>query len=92
MASSTEVHDNSSPPSPSTQNHEIRETKTNQKVPFYKLFNFADRLDVTLMIIGTISAVANGLSQPLMTLIFGKLINAFGGSDPSAIVKQVSKV
>ncbi|CAI8590911.1 unnamed protein product [Vicia faba] len=88
MARATEVHDNSSPSS-STQNHE---TKTNQKVPFYKLFNFADRLDVTLMIIGTIAAVANGLSQPLMTLIFGKLINAFGGSDSSAIVKQVSKV
>ncbi|CAK8530814.1 unnamed protein product [Lathyrus sativus] len=93
MARTTEVHDNSSPLSSTpTQNHEIRETKTNQKLPFYKLFNFADRLDVTLMIIGTIAAVANGLSQPLMTLIFGKLINAFGGFDPSAIVKQVSKV
>ncbi|XP_058748881.1 ABC transporter B family member 9-like [Vicia villosa] len=90
MARTTEVHDNSSPSS--TQNHEIKDNKANQKVPFYKLFNFADRLDVTLMIIGTIAAVANGLSQPLMTLIFGKLINAFGGSDPSAIVKQVSKV
>jgi ATP-binding cassette subfamily B (MDR/TAP) protein 1 len=36
--------------------------------------------------------MANGLAQPLMTLIFGKIINAFGSSDPSDVVKQVSKV
>lgn len=63
-----------------------------QKVSFYKLFSFADSLDVVLMILGTIGAVANGLSQPLMTLIFGNLINSFGTSDPSHVVKQVSKV
>jgi len=63
-----------------------------EKVSFYKLFNFADKLDVILMIIGFICAVANGLSQPLMALIFGKLINTFGSTDPSQIVKEVSKV
>lgn len=66
--------------------------KANQKVPFYMLFIFADRLDVMLMIVGTICAVANGLVQPLMTVVFGKLINTFGSTDPSHIVKQVSKV
>ncbi|KAK7245613.1 hypothetical protein RIF29_40460 [Crotalaria pallida] len=64
----------------------------NEKVHFYKLFTFADRLDKTLMTIGVISAIANGFSQPLMTLIFGKLINAFGTTDQSNIVKEVSKV
>ncbi|KAJ1414190.1 P-loop containing nucleoside triphosphate hydrolase [Sesbania bispinosa] len=63
-----------------------------EKVPFYKLFTLADHLDVTLMIIGVICAMANGLTQPLMTLIFGKLINTFGTTDPSHIVNQVSKV
>ncbi|XP_028764865.1 ABC transporter B family member 9-like [Neltuma alba] len=63
-----------------------------QKVPFHKLFTFADRRDVILMTIGTICAVANGLSQPLMTLIFGKLINTFGSTDQSRIVHEVSKV
>ncbi|KAJ6424094.1 hypothetical protein OIU84_024967 [Salix udensis] len=63
-----------------------------QKVKFHKLFTFADRLDVVLMIVGTLSAIANGLSQPLMTLIFGQLINSFGASDRSNIVKEVSKV
>ncbi|PIA30044.1 hypothetical protein AQUCO_05700033v1 [Aquilegia coerulea] len=63
-----------------------------EKVAYYKLFTFADRLDIVLMIIGTISAIANGLAQPLMTLIFGQVINTFGSSDPSHIVSDVSKV
>ena len=71
---------------------EENKPKVEEKVTFYKLFNFADKLDVILMIIGFICAVANGLSQPLMTLIFGKLINTFGSTDPSHIVKEVSKV
>ena len=80
---------NTEAPSTSTQ-HE--RDKANQKVPFYKLFSFADRLDVPLMIVGSLCAVGNGLSQPLMTVIFGKLINAFGSGDPSHIVKEVSRV
>ncbi|KAM1108063.1 hypothetical protein PS2_004749 [Malus domestica] len=63
-----------------------------QKVAFYKLFSFADRLDVALMIVGTISAVGNGLSKPLMTLVFGNLINTFGCTDPGHIVPMISKV
>ncbi|CAN7118774.1 unnamed protein product [Brassica rapa subsp. narinosa] len=64
----------------------------NQKVSFFKLFSFADKTDVALMVIGTISAVANGVTQPLMTLIFGQLINAFGTTDPDHMVKEVWKV
>ncbi|XP_042479661.1 ABC transporter B family member 9-like [Macadamia integrifolia] len=63
-----------------------------QKIPFYKLFSFADRLDKALMSVGTIAAFANGLATPLMTLIFGQLIDAYGSSDSSHIVKSVSKV
>lgn len=63
-----------------------------EKVPFYKLFSFADKLDVGLMIVGTVCAMANGMTQPLMTLIFGQLINTFGDSDPSHVVHEVSRV
>ncbi|KAH7545097.1 hypothetical protein FEM48_Zijuj01G0057100 [Ziziphus jujuba var. spinosa] len=62
-----------------------------QKVPFYKLFVFADHLDMLLMVVGTFGAMANGRTQPMMTLIFGKLINTFGSSDPSQVVHHVSK-
>ncbi|OMO82843.1 hypothetical protein COLO4_22806 [Corchorus olitorius] len=63
-----------------------------QRVPFYKLFEFADRLDLVLMVVGTISAIGNGLAQPIMSLIFGQMINSFGASYPSHVVKEVSKV
>ncbi|CAI8590913.1 unnamed protein product [Vicia faba] len=79
MARNTEVDDDG------------RDSKTNQKVSFYKLFTFADSLDVSLMIIGNISAIANGMSQPIMTLILGRIINAFGNTDPHHTLKEVSK-
>ncbi|KAI9120891.1 hypothetical protein K1719_007924 [Acacia pycnantha] len=63
-----------------------------ETVPFHKLFTFADRRDVILMAIGTICAVANGVSQPLMILIFGKVIHIFGSTGQSRIVHEVSKV
>ncbi|KAK7412535.1 hypothetical protein VNO78_03999 [Psophocarpus tetragonolobus] len=71
---------------------EKQRVKVEGKVPFYRLFTFADNFDMTFMIIGFISAMANGMAQPLMTVIFGKLINAFGSSDPSHIVREVGKV
>ncbi|KAM1459521.1 hypothetical protein ACFX2I_036451 [Malus domestica] len=44
------------------------------------------------MIVATICAVGNGLSPPVMTLVFGNLINTFGSTDPGHIVPMVSKV
>ena len=51
-----------------------------KKVPFHKLFSFADTLDYILMSVGTISAIGNGLCTPLMTIILGEVINSFGGT------------
>ncbi|KAJ0081777.1 hypothetical protein Patl1_10088 [Pistacia atlantica] len=66
--------------------------ETTQKVAFYKLFAFADKKDVVLMVVGTVSAIANGLSQSFMTLIFGQLINSFGATNRSNVVHEVSKI
>ncbi|KAK8570318.1 hypothetical protein V6N13_003005 [Hibiscus sabdariffa] len=66
--------------------------KTNS-VPFYKLFAFADSRDKVLMIVGTISAVGNGLCMPIMTILFGDLINAFGqNQSDNRVVDVVSRV
>ena len=62
-------------------------------IPFCKLFSFADTLDYALMFVGTIGAVANGMATPLMTVIFGNLIDAFGGTtNPREVVHDVSEV
>ena len=75
---------------------ESEKSKENEKiytVPFHKLFTFADATDVALMIIGTIGALANGISMPLMAIIFGDLIDSFGqNQNNSNIVKVISKV
>ncbi|KAE9609966.1 hypothetical protein Lal_00006438 [Lupinus albus] len=77
----------------------LQDSKTNKEkegskktVSFYKLFSFADSWDHLLMFIGTISAVANGISFPLMTIIIGDTIDAFGGNaNTTQVVHEVSK-
>ncbi|KAA8515001.1 hypothetical protein F0562_018212 [Nyssa sinensis] len=71
---------------------ETSQKKKDQKVSFLKLFSFADGVDRMLMIVGSVCAIASGLSQPLMTIMFGQLINSFGTTDPSHVVDDVSKV
>jgi ATP-binding cassette, subfamily B (MDR/TAP), member 1 len=66
--------------------------KKDEKVPFYKLFAFSDGYDKALMFVGCVAAIANGLAMPLMTLIFGQLIDAFGGTSKDRVVHEVSKV
>lgn len=65
--------------------------KTNV-VPFYRLFVFSDTKDKVLMIVGSIAAIGNGLSLPLMTVLFGELIDSFGESQNDDVVRKVSKV
>ncbi|PNY10515.1 ABC transporter B family member 4-like protein [Trifolium pratense] len=76
-------------------NGEKDKTKEKQEtVPFHKLFTFADSTDILLMVVGTIGAIGNGLGLPLMTLLFGQMINSFGSnqSNTDDVVQQVSKV
>lgn len=76
-------------------NGEKDKTKEKQEtVPFHKLFTFADSTDILLMIVGTIGAIGNGLGLPLMTLLFGQMIDSFGSnqSNTTDVVEQVSKV
>ncbi|KAJ8535600.1 hypothetical protein K7X08_023320 [Anisodus acutangulus] len=70
-----------------------KQTESTNTVPFYKLFSFADSSDIVLMIIGTIAAIGNGLSLPIMTILFGELTDAFGQNQNNKdILRIVSKV
>jgi len=68
--------------------------ESNKTVPFYKLFSFADYWDCLLMLVGALSAVANGIVMPLMTILIGDAIDAFGGNadNKQTVVHEVSKV
>ncbi|KAH9619688.1 hypothetical protein KSS87_015757 [Heliosperma pusillum] len=79
------------------QNHrketEKKEAEAVKKVPFYKLFSFADSTDKALMIIGSIGAAGNGVSLPLMAILIGDIIDAFGqNQDTKHVVHVVSQV
>ncbi|XP_073138939.1 ABC transporter B family member 11-like [Henckelia pumila] len=63
------------------------------KVPFYKLFLFADSADYALMAIGFVSAIGTGVCLPIMTLLFGELADSFGQNvGTKSVVTEVSKV
>ena len=92
-----------SAPSNSSLNGEQKGVKNKKKeeekeekgksVPFLKLFSFADSYDYVLMLVGIIGSMGNGIGMPLMTVIFGQVINTFGSSpDTHDIVSKVSKV
>ncbi|GJM93464.1 hypothetical protein PR202_ga10022 [Eleusine coracana subsp. coracana] len=66
--------------------------ETNSKVPFLGMFRYADRTDAALMAVGTAAAVANGMAEPLMTVVFSLVIECFGAGDDSTILHRVSKV
>ncbi|KAK6934966.1 ABC transporter-like, ATP-binding domain [Dillenia turbinata] len=55
-----------------------KEGKAPQKVPFMKLFAFADFYDYVLMTIGSIGACLHGASVPVFFIFFGDLINIIG--------------
>ncbi|XP_059435947.1 ABC transporter B family member 21-like [Corylus avellana] len=70
-----------------------KEDEKTNTVPFHKLFAFADSTDILLMIIGTIGAMGNGICMPLMTVLFGDLVNSFGqNQNNNDVVDVVSKV
>lgn len=102
MGSSTtsNKHENINTKTSTSTNKEEQEEKEkaekdekSQTVPFMKLFSFADRTDIFLMVIGTLGAVGNGVCMPLMTVLFGDLIDSFGqNQDNNRVVHVVSKV
>ncbi|XP_042490862.1 ABC transporter B family member 2-like [Macadamia integrifolia] len=63
------------------------------KVPFLKLFAFADLQDYILMFIGSIGACIHGVSVPVFFIFFGKLINIIGIAYlfPASVSHKVAK-
>ncbi|XP_044861608.1 ATP-dependent translocase ABCB1-like [Mauremys mutica] len=67
------------------QNDELKKNKKKKKneeskekmVGILKLFAYADWLDIILMIIGLIAAIANGTGLPLIIIVAGKMTNSF---------------
>ncbi|CDY25095.1 BnaC06g18370D [Brassica napus] len=84
---------NSKTPEKEAKTESVRKDEKTKTVPFHKLFAFADSFDIILMILGTIGAVGNGLGFPIMTILFGDVIDVFGQNQNSTDVSdKIAKV
>ena len=59
-----------------------------KKVSYFKLFRYADWIDIILMLIGSICAMGHGVLMPMFAIIFGNVINAF--ASPSGLQNLVN--
>jgi len=64
--------------------------ETDGRVKFHELFKYADSTDMVLMLVGVVSAVASGVSQAIMMIIFGQVITAFGDGTPETILHRAT--
>ncbi|KZT11907.1 P-loop containing nucleoside triphosphate hydrolase protein [Laetiporus sulphureus 93-53] len=53
------------------------ETEPAKAVSFFSMFRFATRREISMNIVGLVAAAAAGAAQPLMSLLFGNLTEAF---------------
>ncbi|XP_068634125.1 ABC transporter B family member 2-like [Aristolochia californica] len=74
-------------------NSKDEEEEAEKKVPFLKLFAFADFYDYVLMVIGSLGACVHGASVPVFFIFFGKLINIIGIAYlfPASVSHRVAK-
>lgn len=92
MSSSSE--NGADAPEASGKKKKAAEEEVAAKVPFLKLFSFADRWDCVLMAVGSLGACAHGASVPVFFIFFGKLINIIGLAYlfPTTVSGRVAKV
>ncbi|CAK9263783.1 unnamed protein product [Sphagnum jensenii] len=62
-------------------------------VPYYKLYQYADLVDVVLMVLGTLAAICNGLILPALFIVQERVVNSFGNleSNPQFLYKRTCK-
>ncbi|KAG7503537.1 hypothetical protein JOB18_040365 [Solea senegalensis] len=51
--------------------------KENTSVRFYKLFQFATKKDIAMMVVGSVCAFLHGAASPLMLVVLGALADTF---------------
>nr|XP_017256722.1 PREDICTED: ABC transporter B family member 13-like [Daucus carota subsp. sativus] len=84
-----------------TDQNELKREKTDEDlkpvaegVAFRELLSYADGLDWTLMVLGTLGSTIHGLAQPVGYMLLGKALDAFGENinNDEAMVKALKKV
>ncbi|KAI3888341.1 hypothetical protein MKX03_003093 [Papaver bracteatum] len=66
------------------------EKKGSEVLPYYKLFSFADRYDILMMFIGTVSSIVSGLGLPLLVPMLGQVVDSIGRFENSNLVNKIA--
>ncbi|VAI55324.1 unnamed protein product [Triticum turgidum subsp. durum] len=69
-----------------------KDDQPEKKVSLLGMLRYADRLDMLLMVIGSLGAMGNGASGSLLLVLYGDVINSFGESTTSTVLPAVTKV
>ncbi|KAJ0092050.1 hypothetical protein Patl1_24721 [Pistacia atlantica] len=86
------VEDSQEPPKNADTQQRKKTEENTHVLPYYKLYSFADFTDFLLIGVGTVAAIGNGICMPLMTVLLGNLVNAFGqNANIKQVVDEVSK-
>ncbi|KAI3944839.1 hypothetical protein MKW92_002206 [Papaver armeniacum] len=64
--------------------------KGSEVLPYYKLFSFADRYDILMMFIGTVSSIVSGLGLPLLVPMLGQVVDSIGRFENSNLVNKIA--
>ncbi|EAR93470.2 ABC transporter family protein (macronuclear) [Tetrahymena thermophila SB210] len=70
----------------------MSETTNLKPAGFFELFRFASKLDIFLMVFGSIAAVVNGILQPLMSQIIGRTTNQFSSNQDQSQIIENAKI
>lgn len=59
-----------------------KEGKTEEEtIKFLSLFRFADKIDIVLMVVGSICSILMGGAFPLFSLLWGNMTDTFSSND-----------
>ncbi|EFA76459.1 ABC transporter B family protein [Heterostelium album PN500] len=72
------------------------EPEVGPTVGFFELFRFATWIEILLMVIGSIGAIAAGVAMPAISIVFGQVMNVFTyqelRKDNFSLIDEISKV
>ncbi|XP_063900759.1 ATP-dependent translocase ABCB1-like isoform X1 [Zophobas morio] len=74
-----------------SKNKETKKEKI-KTVPYFKLFRFATRFDIFLVIVGCLASLGHGAMTPLFTILFGNIIDEFKTQNPDLLLSQVKDI
>ncbi|KAH0978630.1 hypothetical protein GBA52_005807 [Prunus armeniaca] len=78
-----------------TEDEKSKEEMTRvETLGFNELLSYADALDWSLMVLGTLGSIVHGMAFPVGYLLLGKALDAFGNNinDTVAMVKSLNQV